>query len=98
MTNLDFSPGSVSANKKLGVRYFRFYAQRHSGASVMDSNNVPIGAIQRILGHENRKTTEIFLHSIGQSEREAIDIFERVCKKSHLESHTAGKSVEGNRL
>jgi len=44
--------------RKAGVRYFRFHAlRRHSGASVMDNNNVPIGAIQRILGHENRKTT-----------------------------------------
>lgn len=60
----------------------------------MDNNNVPIGAIQRILGHENRKTTEIYLHSIGQAEREAIAVFERVSKKSHMESHTGGKSAE----
>jgi len=78
---------------KVGVRYFRFHALRHSGASVMDNNNVPIGAIQRILGHENRKTTEIYMHSIGQVERDAIAIFERVSKKSHTESHTGGKSV-----
>lgn len=47
------------------VRYFRFHALTRSGASVMDSLNVPIGSIQRILGHENRTTTEIYLHSIG---------------------------------
>jgi integrase len=81
--------------RKVGVRYFRFHALRHSGASVMDNNNVPIGAIQRILGHENRKTTEIYLHSIGQAEREAMAIFERVSKKSHMESHTEGKLIEG---
>ena len=76
--------------RKVGVRYFRFHALRHSGASVMDNNNVPIGAIQRILGHENRKTTEIHLHGIGQTERAAMAIFERVSKRSH----TGGKSVE----
>jgi len=54
----------------------------------MDGNNVPIGAIQKILGHENRKTTEIYLHSNGVLEREAINIFERARKKSHTESHT----------
>jgi integrase len=64
----------------------------------MDNNNVPIGAIQRILGHENRTTTEIYLHSIGQAEREAIAVFERASKKSHTESHTTGKSVEGDTL
>lgn len=44
---------------KAGVRHFRFHALRHAGASIMDCQNVPIGAIQRILGHENRTTTEI---------------------------------------
>jgi len=54
---------------KAGVPYFRFHALRHAGASLMDSINVPIGAIQKILGHENRKTTEIYLHSFtGVSE------------------------------
>jgi hypothetical protein len=73
--------------RKVGVRYFRFHALRHSGASLMDGNNVPIGAIQRIPGHENRKTTRIYLHSMGQAEREAIAIFERASKKSRIESH-----------
>jgi integrase len=62
---------------KAGVRHFRFHALRHSGASLMDNANVPIGPIQKILGHENRTTTEIYLYSIGELEREAIAIFER---------------------
>ena len=77
--------------KKAGVKYFRFHPLRHAGASMMDGNNVPIGAIQRILGHENRKTTEIYLHSIGDLERNAMVIFERARKKSHTNSHTAPK-------
>jgi len=76
--------------EKAGVRYFRFHPIRHSGASIMDGNNVPIGAIQRILGHENRKTTEIYLHSIGDLERDAMKTFERARKKSHTDSHTEG--------
>jgi integrase len=74
--------------KKAGVRYFRFHALRHYGASMLDNANVNIGSIQRLLGHENRKTTEIYLHSIGDSERQAMKIFEQVTKKSHIESHT----------
>ncbi len=69
-------------------QYFRFHPMGHSGASIMDGNNVPIGAIQRILGHENRKTTEIYLHSIGDLERNAITTFERAREKSHTDSHT----------
>ena len=77
--------------KTAGVRYFRFHPLRHAGASIMDGNNVPIGAIQRILGHENRKTTEIYLHSIGDMERNAMSAFERAREKSHTESHTEPK-------
>lgn len=73
---------------KAGVREFTFHALRHSGASIMDSNSVPIGAIQKILGHENRTTTEIYLHSIGRTEHDAISVFERATKNSHTDSHT----------
>ncbi len=78
--------------KKTGVKYFRFHALRHFGASVLDHANVNIGSIQRILGHENRTTTEIYLHSIGEAEREAMAIYEKECEKesgiSHTDSHT----------
>jgi integrase len=74
-----------------GVRYFRFHALRHAGASVMDDSNVPLGAIQRILGHENRRTTEIYLHSIGDSERIAIEVYEQARQNSHTDSHTGSK-------
>jgi integrase len=62
--------------KKAGVPYFRFHAIRHSGASIMDTSGVPLGAIQRILGHENRKTTEIYLHSFGEAEKVAISNYD----------------------
>jgi len=74
--------------KDAKVRYFRFHPIRHSGASIMDGNNVPLGAIQRILGHENRRTTEIYLHSIGDLEKQAIAVFEQAREKSHTDSHT----------
>lgn len=72
--------------QKAGVRYFRFHALRHFGASMLDSAKVPIGSIQRILGHENRTTTEIYLHSVGEGERHAMDILdEGFCEVSHTE-------------
>ncbi|HVO67170.1 MAG TPA: tyrosine-type recombinase/integrase [Syntrophales bacterium] len=74
--------------RKAGVRYFRYHAIRHFGASTLDSANVNVGSIQRILGHENRTTTEIYLHSVGESERKAMEIFERVTNFSHTDSHT----------
>ncbi len=73
--------------EKAGVRYFRFHPIRHLGASVMDNQSVPIAAIQRILGHENRKTTEIYLHCLGDLERNAMSVFEQA-RESHTQSHT----------
>jgi hypothetical protein len=54
----------------------------------MENSNVPISSMQRILGHENRTKTEIYLHSIGEAERSAIAVFESVQQKSHADSHT----------
>ena len=38
--------------------------------------SVPIGSIQGILRHENRTTTEIYLHSIGEAEKFAMDVLD----------------------
>jgi integrase len=47
---------------------------RHFGASHLEQANVPVVSIQLLLGHENRTTTEPYLHSIGDSERHAIEV------------------------
>ena len=73
---------------KAGVKYFRYHALRHFGASVLDQDKVPIGTVQRILGHENRLTTEIYLHSVGDSERLAVDSLDKSFDFSHTDSHT----------
>ncbi len=79
--------------KKAGVRYFRFHALRHGGASMLDAPGVPSGVIQQILGHENRSTTEIYLHSVSESERQAMAVFEQELRKKvpHKVPHSAKK-------
>jgi integrase len=77
--------------EEAGVKYFRYHALRHLGATVLDRASVNIGSIQRLLGHENRTTTEIYLHSINESEREAIKVFDELAKKSHTNPHTSAK-------
>lgn len=93
----DWVEGPYTDRKKImttlcaeaGVKYFRYHALRHFGASMLDHDNVPIGTVQRILGHESRLTTEIYLHSIGDSERHAVDCLDRgFAKFSHTDSHT----------
>jgi integrase len=74
--------------QKAGVKYFRFHALRHASASVLDHRGARLGDIQRILGHENRRTTEIYLHSISDDQREAIATLEQSPREnSHTESH-----------
>ena len=75
--------------RRAGVTYFRFHALRHFGASVLDRANISLGSIQRILGHENRTTTEIYLHSIDEVDRAAMAYLGgEIEKKSHTDSHT----------
>jgi integrase len=80
----------TSLCKKAGVRYFRFHPLRHLTASILDDQGVPIGVIQRILGHEVRRTTERYLHSVGEAERKAmsklddIDLFDGSNKKDRI--------------
>ena len=81
--------------EKADVKYFRYHALRHFGASLIDQANIPIGSIQRLLGHENRTTTEIYLHSIGESERHAMDVLNDGFKDfSHTDSHTNKKDLK----
>ncbi len=64
--------------RKAGVRYFRYHAWRHFGASRLERAHVPISSIQRLLGHENRTTAELYLHASGEAEREAMAVFQQV--------------------
>jgi hypothetical protein len=64
----------------------------------LENAGVNISSIQRILGHENRTTTEIYLHSIGNPERVAMDVYERVTgEKVPHKSHTDGMAKKGDR-
>ncbi|MCK5680838.1 site-specific integrase [bacterium] len=80
--------------KKAGVRYFRFHALRHLGASILEKENTPITDIQGILGHEKRSTTEIYLHSIGTGKVAAMEQFEEFWAKSHHSHTTSTKTQE----
>ena len=66
---------------------------------MLDRANISIGSIQRILGHENRTTTEIYLHSIDEIDQAAMEYRRaQIEKKSHTDSHTEKKRDCANRV
>jgi site-specific recombinase XerD len=54
----------------------------------MEQDGVALRSIQTILGHENLKTTETYLHSLRESEVEAVERFERASEKHTPKTHT----------
>jgi len=64
--------------KKAEVKYFRYHPLRHYGASVLDHARVPIGSIQKILGHEKRTTTELYIQSINEADIAAMETYEAI--------------------
>jgi len=70
--------------KRAGIRYYTFHQIRHFVATYMhDVMKVPTGVLSGILGHENKRTTEIYLHSINEAQREAMMRLEGVFVESY---------------
>ncbi len=76
-----------AACKNAGVEYFTLHRIRASGASLMDEMDVPLSSIQRILGHGDRRSTEIYLEQMREVQREAIDVFEQASRTFQKSSH-----------
>lgn len=64
--------------EKAGVTYFRFHPFRHFTASTLQDMGVPIGIIKDILGHENQQTTEIYLQTVNDAGRRAMEGLDRL--------------------
>ena len=71
-----FDPTCKSIKKYTGPR-FGFHHLRHFGASLLaDSGKFSIKTLQDMLRHKEGRTTEIYLHSIGDGKREAAKALE----------------------
>ena len=63
----------LSAIVQGGWRHYGFHSLRHFMAShLADKERTGMKVISGLLRHKNLKTTEIYLHSIDESQRKAI--------------------------
>lgn len=77
--------------KQLGLPVITWHGFRHTGATLASDEGVPHRTIQALLGHGSSKTTDLYVHRVLESERQAMDkmgeLFPNVPKV--LETETA---------
>lgn len=65
--------------KRIGVEGITFHALRHTAATFMIKNNVPISTVSAVLGHSNITTTlNTYTHVIEDTKREAIQTLDNI--------------------
>jgi integrase len=60
--------------EKANIQTFSFHAFRHYGASAMANAGIDLKTIQELLGHTTLDTTNIYLQSLTESKRKAVEI------------------------
>lgn len=69
--------------EKIGIENVTFHGLRHTAASYMIKNNIPISTVSGVLGHANTSTTlNIYTHIIEDTKRDAINVMADIINMS----------------
>lgn len=60
--------------KKIGLRHIPIHSFRRMAASYALSKNVPLTAVQAMLGHSSISTTNIYLRSLADSKKDCTNV------------------------
>lgn len=68
--------------ERANLRHLKLHGLRHTCASLMLANSIDIETVRDILGHEDIKTTEIYLHAYDTNKKNAANVLGSVIGKS----------------
>ena len=66
--------------KKNNLDYITLYGLRHTSATLLAYNNIPMINIAKHMGHTNTRTTETYVHAAEEIDKQVNDIFEDISK------------------
>ena len=64
--------------KRHNIRHLKFHGLRHTSATMLLANGCDIKTVSMRLGHSDLDTTNIYVHSIAESDKGAADTFDRI--------------------
>ncbi|MDD2785908.1 MAG: site-specific integrase [Patescibacteria group bacterium] len=82
------------ACKKADMRYIGWHTLRHTFASTLVSEGVPLNAVQNLLGHANVTTTMCYAHLAPSALQSAVDVLDRVEEREMEKLRQQAPSIE----
>lgn len=84
--------------ERAGVPHYGLHAIRHFVATYAhDIQKVTTGVLSGILGHESKRTTEIYLHSVDEAQRQAVTTLEGLIPENMLAADACGFGGKGRK-